>query len=37
VARLEARGWSHTFIGVTGDFGPAGAVLCPRVLAGMIW
>lgn len=37
VARLEARGWSHTFIGVTGDFVPARAVLRPRVLAGMIW
>ena len=37
VARLEARGWSHTFIGVTGDFVPAGAVLNPRVLTGMLW
>lgn len=37
VARLEARGWSHTFIGVTGDFVPAGAVLNPKVLAGMVW
>ena len=37
VARLEARGWSHTFIGVTGDFVPARAVLRPRVLAGMLW
>ena len=37
VAKLEARGWSHTFIGVTGDFVPAGAVLNPRVLSGMLW
>lgn len=37
VARLEARGWSHTLIGVTGDFIPARAVLNPRVLAGLLW
>jgi flavin-dependent dehydrogenase len=37
VRNLESRGWSHTFIGVTGDFVPPGAVLNPRVLTGMLW
>lgn len=37
VARLDARGGSHTLIGVTGDFVPAGAVLNLRFLAGMLW
>jgi hypothetical protein len=37
IARLEARGWSHTLIGVTGDFVPAREVLNPRFLAGMLW
>jgi flavin-dependent dehydrogenase len=37
VARLEARGWSHTLLGVTGDFVPAREILNPRFLAGMLW
>jgi flavin-dependent dehydrogenase len=37
IGRLERRGWSHTLIGVTGDFVPAREVLNPRFLAGMIW
>jgi flavin-dependent dehydrogenase len=37
VGRLEARGWSHTLVGVTGDFVPARAVLNPRFLTGMLW
>ena len=37
IGRLEARGWSHTLMGVTGDFVPAREVLNPRFLAGMIW
>ncbi|HEX9894682.1 MAG TPA: FAD-dependent monooxygenase [Gemmatimonadales bacterium] len=37
IGRLEARGWAHTLIGVTGDFVPAGAVLNPRFLSGMLW
>ena len=37
IGRLEARGWSHTLIGVTGDFVPARQVLNPRFLAGMLW
>lgn len=37
VRNLESRGWSHTFIGVTGDFVPPRAVLNPRVLTGMLW
>ncbi|MEO8449377.1 MAG: FAD-dependent monooxygenase [Gemmatimonadota bacterium] len=37
VERLERRGLADTFIGVTGDILPAGAVLNPRVLAAMVW
>lgn len=37
LGRLEARGWSHTLVGVTGDFIPAREVLNPRFLAGMLW
>lgn len=37
IGRLEARGWSHTLVGVTGDFVPARQVLNPRFLAGMLW
>ncbi len=36
VARLNSRGLGHTFIGVTGDFLPPGAILNPAVLLGMI-
>jgi geranylgeranyl reductase family protein len=36
VGRLERRGLAHTFVGVTGDFVPAQAVLNPRFLARMI-
>ena len=36
VERIERRGLSHTLIGVTGDFIPAGEVLNPRFLAGMV-
>ena len=36
VARIERRGWADTFIGVTGDFIPASAVLTPRFLAGLV-
>ena len=37
IGRLEARGWSHTLVGVTGDFVPPREVLNPRFLAGMLW
>lgn len=37
IGRIERRGWGDTLIGVTGDFIPAGAVLNPRFLAGMVW
>jgi len=36
VRRLEARGLSHTFVGVTGDIVPARAVLNPWFLARMV-
>ncbi|MEO8636500.1 MAG: FAD-dependent oxidoreductase [Gemmatimonadales bacterium] len=36
VGRLERRGLAHTFIGVTGDFIPARAVLNPWFLARMV-
>ena len=36
VDRIERRGMSHTFIGVTGDFIPPRAVLNPRFLLGMV-
>ncbi len=36
VARLERRGLAHTFIGVTGDYVPASAVLNPWFLARMV-
>ncbi len=36
IARMERRGLAHTFIGVTGDYVPAGAVLNPWFLARMI-
>jgi flavin-dependent dehydrogenase len=37
VGRLHRRGMAHTFIGVTGDFVPAGAVLNPLFLARMVF
>jgi geranylgeranyl reductase family protein len=37
VDRIERRGWSHTLIGVTGDFVPASELLRPRFLAQMVW
>jgi len=36
ISRLERRGLAHTFIGVTGDHVPAGAVLNPWFLARMM-
>jgi flavin-dependent dehydrogenase len=36
VGRLQRRGMAHTFIGVTGDFVPARAVLNPLFLARMV-
>jgi menaquinone-9 beta-reductase len=36
VGRLERRGLSHTFIGVTGDYVPARAVLNPWFLSRMV-
>jgi len=36
VARLERRGLAHTFIGVTGDYVPASAVLNPWFLSRMV-
>jgi geranylgeranyl reductase family protein len=36
VGRLERRGLAHTFIGVTGDYVPASAVLNPWFLARMV-
>jgi flavin-dependent dehydrogenase len=36
VGRLERRGLAHTFIGVTGDYIPARAVLNPWFLARMV-
>jgi flavin-dependent dehydrogenase len=36
VARLDRRGLGHTFIGVTGDFVPARAVLNPWFLSRMV-
>ena len=36
VGRLDRRGMAHTFIGVTGDFVPARAVLNPLFLARMV-
>jgi flavin-dependent dehydrogenase len=36
VARLGRRGMAHTFVGVTGDFVPARAVLNPVFLARMV-
>jgi flavin-dependent dehydrogenase len=36
VARLERRGLGHTFVGVTGDFVPARAVLNPWFLSRMV-
>jgi flavin-dependent dehydrogenase len=36
VGRLHRRGMAHTFIGVTGDFVPARAVLNPLFLARMV-
>lgn len=36
INRLERRGLSHTFIGVTGDYVPASAVLNPWFLARMV-
>jgi geranylgeranyl reductase family protein len=36
IARLERRGLAHTFIGVTGDYVPAGAVLNPWFLSRMV-
>ncbi len=36
VGRLHRRGMAHTFIGVTGDFVPARAVLNPMFLARMV-
>lgn len=36
VARLERRGLGHTFIGVTGDYVPARAVLNPWFLSRMV-
>jgi flavin-dependent dehydrogenase len=37
VGRLHRRGMAHTFIGVTGDFVPARAVLNPLFLARMVF
>jgi flavin-dependent dehydrogenase len=36
VGRLASRGLAHTFVGVTGDFVPARAVLNPAFLARMV-
>ena len=37
VDRIERRGWSHTVVGVTGDFVPPRELLTPRFLAGLLW
>lgn len=37
VGRLEHHGLAHTFIGVTGDYVPARAVLNPWFLSRMVW
>jgi hypothetical protein len=36
VGRLERRGLGHTFVGVTGDYIPARAVLNPWFLSRMV-